>query len=313
MDHGAAYIEFLNGLEDAGHLSAEDLASAHPVATVIHRRAEHRNLIGTAWGGSEYVKRRDRTERRTFVSMDEPNMGMSCTTFCCYKREIMSGKFPVTDDLAAMGFEIDDGDNSVSVEGMDFPLIRCFHRNIPVVPDATVQEALDVYGKDDRFIIDPHAGDFCLYFNNPEHGILCLRREVEQVSPSSTTIQFSPAMFNETAWEECDLKFVKVPSAFVEIAVDGKSIRGVLSGKSAKTQQIIEHLLSVFKIAASDQAAGAVNALIKKCVAVNDVFLLPAEDRLSICGVFEDHLEQLFGLDASAYFDDLRPRLLAGR
>lgn len=108
------------------------------------------------------------------------------------------------------------------------------------------------------------------------------------------------------------MKFVKIPTAFLDIIVSGKKIDDVLAGKSEVQRGIINGLIVAFKCS-SDHTAGDINDLIEICVAETNSFSLPLNCRQRICDVLEQNLEEIYGIDCSEYLDDLKPRLLAGR
>lgn len=206
-NHALNFTLYMNSLEPPENFSSEDWTRAHPYATVIHRRAESKDMIGTAWGGREYNKRYSENRTRCFISMNDPNkdVGISCTSFCCYRPEIVAGKIPLTEDLFALGFTVLEEQNLVIIQEMEFPLYRCYNRSVEQVDSMTVGQARDARGKDPQLCFDPN-GYFSLYFNNKESCYVCLVDEVEQLQ--GTIIAFLIAISGSSFQGQSSAKIV---------------------------------------------------------------------------------------------------------
>lgn len=309
------YQHFLEDVPPPTPFTTADLESNHPFATVIHRRSESLVMIGTAWGGREYTKRRT-NENGVLVSMEfdtvqHHQQGISVSAYCCYKPQINGGLYPNTNELIRLGFVVREDENLALIQGREYPLIRCFNRSIDAV-DVSVGEALRTHGKDDRLLIDEH---FTAHFNNTQHCHLVFRKEEEQAAENFTFINQNRQllfgdMFARGPWSVCELAFVKIPSSYLSIILAGKQIDDVLDSKGGNSKKIIQLLQTAF-MASYESASGDVNALIERCVAVKDVATLPLNIREAICDVFEENIEELFGMDCTEFFDVLQPQLLA--
>jgi hypothetical protein len=310
----AQYHQFLEGLQGPGSFSSAELLAAHPFATTVHRRAASRDMLGTAYGGREYTRTRNNTQIHISMEFtDGHQQGISVSAFCCYKPQIRSGLYPITNDLLRLGFTLFEEENLVQIQGEEYPVVKCFNRPIEAVEGVTVGEALALRGKEDRLLIDDH---FTAHFNNPQHCNLVLRNAEQQNNGNfafindNRQVQFSEVMFARAPWTECGLSFVKIPSALMSVVLAGKKIEDVLDSKGGQTKRIVKLLGTAFN-ASGEHAAGAVNALIERCVAVKDVATLPLDIRQAISDVLEEHCEELFGMDPTCYFEELQPVLLA--
>lgn len=151
--------------------------------------------------------------------------------------------------LTALNDYIADGtvnveENSIHIGGFAYGKMNCFHRQVDSSQENfTFYDALQARGKDDSSLID---SNFSLFFNNPEHGLICLRKTLDlNLNPTAATVDNNQVIFNDpffdfSAWSKCKTIFVMLPYSAMKCLMAGKNLTKRSKRKIAKN--ITEHL-----------------------------------------------------------------------
>jgi hypothetical protein len=312
------FMSRINSIPKKESFTDEDLAVKHPFRTVIHRRVTCPST-GDDVSCTEHlgVARRD-SEFTGFyrngvfsISMDKHNghrQGMSCSSSCYCHGHVRSGAIPL-EILPERCFTVDQTNGVVIIQDRDYQLIKCFHRFVDGSETVTVEQALEQSGKNDECLID---GNFSLYFENTEHGFICLRHQTDQdqtnyqLFDENRQVRFSHPFFDREAWNKCDALFVKFPTYFMAVVIDGKNIEDEIIKKSEEHQKVIRALFQAFEWTDLSNLE-KVNDLLEAAFLADDFSCVSDDQRNEMLIVLDDLASDMYGIDSEYYSDELRP------
>jgi hypothetical protein len=306
----------INKIPSDKNFTEKERNASHPYSTVIHRRAKcdsNRNPkdgIAVARSGVDFTRTYDEAAYLEMDLKDGSFQGMSCSTSCFCRNDILSGVIPL-EFIPDNVFEVDNQNDCIYIQGEPYQIMQCFSRNVPISQAISVQAALEIRGKHDECKIDEN---FSLYFKNSDIGLICLREKTKKTSNNfvfqgiNREVQFKHPFFDTDAWKSCNIRFARIPFYFLTMVLLGGNIKEQTYKKKPVEQAVIEALLCAFHC--SDQSdMAAINS------ALEEVFLAPSlsditEDRRkAIVQIIDDYVDIIYGFDAYLSYD-LRVELL---
>ena len=248
-------------------LSEGERNAEYPGASVIHRTVEYKaqdcddtdakKRLALA-AGKEFEACCDVANPAiTVIKMN--GRGLSCHRQCTYGNRVRSGVIPLRDLDAMVGGNLMVDEMQVSVGGMTFPLVQCYHRPLPsTCGKFSVSDAFDVKGKDERCLLDPE-GPFSFYWDKSEHGVITLQDEYVYDRSSGDAVPFNHVgtelLFHDppfylSKWVPCPHSLsAKIPYPFAKLLANSKNpdIQGYLRReKRPDIRDIVNNLWIAF-------------------------------------------------------------------
>jgi hypothetical protein len=316
-------------LYEAGSLhldfDSSDLVLEHPPHRVIHRRVESNNpdIVGPDANkinlaiakGNEIRQFRESngTTSQRYVEATSTGSGMSCSSACQYVPFLWSGGVTLNELKSLLPKEnISINEDRVNLNGTEYNVIYCYSRELEDVVSQygtiSVECALHDFGQQDACLMG--EGElFCCYFDNKQHGNICLRHKMVQ---SETTwksiinghVQFDSAAFHLDKWKYCgdDTIHVKFPREFMTDVANGKSVPDVVSKiKNETVKKAAENLFELFMNSDLNTAEEVSCVLGSLCHTssenIADKYLWAA------CDIIEKNAEVLFGENVYLVWD----------
>lgn len=339
----SALQSYLINIKPDEVLSDTQLAGKFPLYNKIHRRVEcfiegegldevkeHQKHIGSAKADEYQLKKFPNSIQKT-ISMEGEGVGMSFSSQCQYANHVISAAVPFS-EIKNCGASVVSSGSSVWINGCCFPKILCYScvtkQNVISAQEQcetddaneetfTVEKALSCAGKDDRCLMNSH---FSYYFDNNDHGVLCLRRPMDLnvtgrehptfvVQPHGAGVLFHETIFDSSAWSFCgeDHISVKFPRGFMLDIQRGDNLEEEIDKIRNKEQKDSAKLL--WRVFMATPCNGAQNRGVRVGEVLCDLYHARDTEAVSkemwneIIDIIDENAEWLFGLNAYSKWD----------
>jgi hypothetical protein len=208
-------------------------------------------------------------------------------------------------------FTVNPATRSVFIQGVEYNLVKCYHRVVPNATTVTVRDALSHSGSQNECRLDDK---FCLYFENTDHALIRLQNETQRTEANfqflnnDQQVQFFDPFFDLNPWTECGTEFVKIPIAVILLVLAGLNVEAAKAQLSADHRNTIDALEQVFQLSDVDKL-GETNAALEHLFVATNFDAVGLIERKKIVDILDAFASDVWGEDPY-YVDELRPILL---